>query len=279
MEKPQSYHDPGRPLMLYEQSMGVRRKFIRKVYLILSVQLLVTGVISGILYSWLTDPKQSSPSNSYPVHRLDGSENSQVDGSNNIFAARVLSDFGRRYFLWCLIGGLIGVVCCSFVMCCLSFMVRKAPGNWILLSALTFFMSVLLGAICAKYSVFVILITLGITVVLFIALTLYATFTKTDFTGCGPYLLVFFLVIIIFSFVFGIISGALGNPGTIKLVHTIVSFCFVLLFSMYIVYETQKIMGGKRQEYSVDDYVIVAIGLYMDVVNLFLSLLGLVGDS
>jgi len=51
-----------------------------------------------------------------------------------------------------------------------------------------------------------------------------------------------------------------------------------LLFSAYLVYDTQLIMGGNHaNEFSVDDYVFAALNVYLDLVNLFLNLLELFG--
>lgn len=53
-----------------------------------------------------------------------------------------------------------------------------------------------------------------------------------------------------------------------------------VLFSFYIVYDTQLIVGGqhKKHEYSIDDYAFAALSLYMDVINLFLMILSLFGS-
>ena len=53
------------------------------------------------------------------------------------------------------------------------------------------------------------------------------------------------------------------------------------VFSAFIVYDTQLICGGKHRTYqfSVDDYVLAALSLYIDVVQLFLFLLSLLGGG
>lgn len=53
-----------------------------------------------------------------------------------------------------------------------------------------------------------------------------------------------------------------------------------LLFSFYIVYDTQLICGGKhsRHRFAVDEYCFAALNLYMDIINLFLHLLRIMGD-
>ena len=53
-----------------------------------------------------------------------------------------------------------------------------------------------------------------------------------------------------------------------------------LLFSVYLIFDTQMIIGGKRDyELSVDDYVPAAISLYIDIVQLFIYILQLFGEQ
>ena len=51
-----------------------------------------------------------------------------------------------------------------------------------------------------------------------------------------------------------------------------------LIFSLYIVYDTQLMMGGKHK-YSIspEEYIFASLSLYLDIVNLFLYLLMIVG--
>ena len=55
----------------------------------------------------------------------------------------------------------------------------------------------------------------------------------------------------------------------------------VVVFSLYLVYDIQLVIGGRHKKYQfgVDDYVFAALNLYLDVVNLFLCILALVGGS
>ena len=50
-----------------------------------------------------------------------------------------------------------------------------------------------------------------------------------------------------------------------------------LLFSMFLVYDTQRIMGGKKYSISPEEHVIAAVQLYVDVVYIFLAVLNLGG--
>ncbi len=53
-----------------------------------------------------------------------------------------------------------------------------------------------------------------------------------------------------------------------------------LLFSFFIVYDTQLIVGGQNRKYelAVDDYMAGAISLYLDIINMFIMFLSIFGD-
>ena len=62
-----------------------------------------------------------------------------------------------------------------------------------------------------------------------------------------------------------------------KLSHMIYGALAALIFSGYIVYDTDNII----KRYTYDEYVWAAVSLYLDIINLFLALLTLfsTGDS
>ena len=114
------------------------------------------------------------------------------------------------------------------------------------------------------------------TAAIVLALTLYAVFTKTDFTACGGIICVIgaaFLMFGLFSFLFG---------PTLHLIYCIIG---VVIFGVYLIFDTQYIVGGKNRRFTIDkeDYIIGAIILYLDIINIFMYLLqilaALKGDS
>ena len=51
-----------------------------------------------------------------------------------------------------------------------------------------------------------------------------------------------------------------------------------LIFSLYIVYDTQLMMGGKHKySLSPEEYIFAALNIYLDVINLFRYILLIVG--
>merc|ERR1712244_171859 len=95
----------------------------------------------------------------------------------------------------------------------------------------------------------------------------------------GPYLMAALLALISFSFVMMLYSMITGSPidGSIR---TLYSLAGVVIFSLFIIYDTQLIVGGthKKHQFTVDDYVFAALNIYLDIINLFLMLLELMGD-
>jgi len=99
------------------------------------------------------------------------------------------------------------------------------------------------------------------------ALTLYACTTKSDLTyyggalficGCG------LLMLILFSLFF---------PS--RLLEIIICVACIVLFGFYLIYDTQLITGGRRYELDIDDYIIGALIIYIDIIVLFLRILEL----
>ena len=53
-----------------------------------------------------------------------------------------------------------------------------------------------------------------------------------------------------------------------------------LVFSLYLVYDTQLMLGGKHKyALSPEEYIFAALNLYLDIINLFLYLLSIFGGG
>ena len=51
----------------------------------------------------------------------------------------------------------------------------------------------------------------------------------------------------------------------------------IIVYSLYIIYDTQLILGQFGLKYKIDDYVIAALNLYIDIIYLFIKILEIVG--
>jgi FtsH-binding integral membrane protein len=105
------------------------------------------------------------------------------------------------------------------------------------------------------------------------SLTLFATRTSYDVTKTFyPYLIAVTVAMVgagLFLMLFPSDAGSM--------VYAAIG---AVLFSVYIVFDTQMIVGGKSEmQYSVEDYVPATIALYIDIVSLFIYMLQLFGEQ
>ena len=157
-----------------ESCVTIRIAFLRKVYLLLSLQLLWTIVLCVLFYcipSWKEFAETS-------------------------LAAMIVSI----------------VLTFVFLGLCIYFQ-RKHPWNLVLLTCFTLCIGYSVAITVGRYSVLVIMESLVITAAIFLSLTVYTLTSKRDFTGWGPALsvvlmgLVFTMIVQLFlAFVFGIRS-------------------------------------------------------------------------
>jgi modulator of FtsH protease len=108
--------------------------------------------------------------------------------------------------------------------------------------------------------------TFLMTSVAFGGISLYAVKTNRDFSYIGGFLFAALLILI----VGGIANIFLQN----QTFHLILSGIGALIFSIYILYDTQNILKG-----SYESEVDAAVSLYLDFINLFLSLLNITNSS
>ncbi len=105
-----------------------------------------------------------------------------------------------------------------------------------------------------------------------IALTLFACFTNLDFVILGPLLALVLSLAVMMSMIFIF-------AFQFRLWHSIYCGLGVIFYSIYLIMDTQLIMGGKRYEVEIDDYILGAIILYTDIIMIFLYLLKLFGSK
>jgi len=148
---------------------------------------------------------------------------------------------------------------------------KKFPTNYIVLFSFTIFESILLTLACSKFPVKYILMAGALTTAITLALTIYAWTTKTDFTTLGASL---FVALMGLCFV-----GLLGYFINLPFLHLVYNYLGVVLFSIYLIYDTQLIVGKHSHSLSEDDYVVAVIVLYLDILNLFLHILEILGSD
>jgi len=215
---------------------AVRRGFIRKVYGLLGVQLLITMAIIALF----------------------------------TFSPKVkLYSMRNPWLYWTAFGvmltTMLAMVCCEGAR-------RKAPTNYVFLGLFTLAEGFMLGTVTAHFDAESVFIAVGICAGVTLALTLFAFQTKYDFTTCGGMLCAMLVCLMIAGICVAIWPGKYAIIGY--------GVAGALIFSLYIVYDTQLMMGGSHK-YSLDpeEYVFAALNLYLDIINLFMYILMIVGAS
>ena len=161
-------------------------------------------------------------------------------------------------------------LCVTIFVCimfsCFTQVARRVPINYILLFSFTLSMSFYCLIFCAFFNPLHVIAALILTLFATIGLTVYAMRTTTDFTFLGGILFCFsFVIFITIIFYFFIKVTALWL------------MLGVMCYSLYLIYDTQLIMGNIGISYGIDDYCLAALNLYIDIIYLFIKILEIIG--
>jgi len=117
-----------------------------------------------------------------------------------------------------------------------------------------------------------VLLAVGITAFICFSLTVFSFQTKFDMTAKNGIL---FVCLMVFS-LFGLLMIFLPRGRTMMLIYACLG---ALLFSAYLVYDTQLMMGGNHK-YSIspEEYIFAALNIYLDIVHIFTYILSIVGS-
>ncbi|MEM9301277.1 MAG: Bax inhibitor-1/YccA family protein [Pseudomonadota bacterium] len=157
-----------------------------------------------------------------------------------------------------------------FALLFLTSWLRNSAWGILSVFALTGFMGLTLGPLLNAYMNFlsngseIIMLALGGTGVIFLAMSGIALTTKRDFSGMGKFLFIGILV----AFIAALANIFLQIPA----LSLAVSSMFMLLMAGLILYETQQIARGGET-----NYIMATVTLYVSIYNLFTSLLHLLG--
>ncbi|WQY70785.1 Bax inhibitor-1/YccA family protein [Helicobacter pylori] len=146
---------------------------------------------------------------------------------------------------------------------------KSKPGlNLFMLFAFTSLSGVtlvpLLGMVIAKAGLGAIWQALGMTTIVFGLMSVYALKTKNDLANMGKMLFIALIVVVVCS----LINLFLGSP----MFQVVIAGVSAILFSLYIAYDTQNIVKGMY-----DSPIDAAVSLYLDFLNVFISILQIIG--
>ncbi|KAL2485892.1 Bax inhibitor-1 family protein [Abeliophyllum distichum] len=215
------------PMML--ESPELRWSFIRKIYSIVTIQLLLTIAIASVVVS--------IP----PV---------------SVF----FTTTGAGLALY-----IVLIITPFIVLCPLYYYYQRHPVNYLLLGLFTVSLAFAVGLTCAFTSGKVILESVILTAAVVVSLTLYTFWAAKkgyDFNFLGPFLFGAIVVLMLFALIQ--IIFPLGR------VSVMIYGCLAsIIFCGYIIYDTDNLI----KRYTYDEYIWAAVALYLDIINLFLSLL------
>ena len=147
-----------------------------------------------------------------------------------------------------------------------SFAARKPGLNMVALFSFTTVSGLTLGPLLYQVGPSIAAEAFALTAITFAGLSMYVVVSKKDFSFMSGFLMTGLIVLVV---------GGLLNMFFIQsgMMHFVMSGASVLLFSGFILYDTSNIM----RYYGTDEYVSATLALYLDVLNLFIALLSILG--
>lgn len=200
----------------------VRMAFIRKVYGLLSIQLLLTVIVASICL--FTPPVKEF------IHAND-------------------------WLLMIAFFGSIGLLIALHVKR------LETPTNFILLAAFTVVEAYTIGVVVSFYSQAIVIQALILTLIVVGCLTAYTFQTKRDYSSMYSGLFAGLCILLV--------AGVMQLFFHSTILELVISIAGALLFSLFIVFDTQMLM----QTLSPEEYILATINLYLDIINLFLHIL------
>lgn len=194
----------------------------------------------------------------------------QLIFTSALIALFVLNNDTKMYFAksqgWMFLGFLIFFIS-YLVLVCVESARRTAPMNFILLSVMTFGYGMVAAVVSCRYNTTTVMAAFLATGLSCLLIAVFAKSTTIDITNCGTTLCWLGLAHIFIGLILVLIFG----PG--KMTSLIMAVCGALLCSIYLMFDLQLIMGGRKCELSPEEYILGAVMLYVDIVQLFIYML------
>ncbi|KAG7273704.1 hypothetical protein CRUP_003532 [Coryphaenoides rupestris] len=151
---------------------------------------------------------------------------------------------------------MLGVVLVlSIVLSCCGNLRRRVPLNFMALGLFTMAEGAMLGSLAVFFNAEAVLWAIGATAL-------------WDFTAARGSLWAFCWTLVAFALLCGIMRS--------QYLYIVYACLGTLLFSCYLVVDTQMMLGKNKYSLSPEEYVFAALNLYVDIVTLFLLLLNLI---
>ncbi|XP_030634478.1 fas apoptotic inhibitory molecule 2b [Chanos chanos] len=218
---------------------NIRRVFIRKVYAILMMQLLVTvAIVAVFTYS----------------------------DAVRFYLYTHPALYSTSYLLFFIT--YITLACCGDLR-------RQFPWNLILLTIFTLSMACMMGFVSSFYNTKSVLLCIGITAIVCLCVTIFSFQTKVDITSFQGLLFILCMVMLFC----GLVMGFVVPFGYVPWLHAIYATIGAIVFTMFLAFDTQLLMGNKDYAMSPEEYIFATLSLYLDIIYLFSFLLQLFGGG
>lgn len=219
---------------------SIRNAFVSKVYAILSAQLAFTAILIGIFVS-----------------------NQEIRYT-----------FGRQPG-WMFLG--MGIFIITYlILACVESARRSFPLNFFLLAIMTFGYAFVAAVASCHYRIDTVLYAAIATAISTLLITLLAKSSKFDITSCGTTLCILGLAHCVIGSIMAITLTLMGYGNLASLLLAISG---AFLVSLYLLFDTQLILGGRKAELSPEEYILAAILLYVDIIQLFIYLLEIINKA
>ncbi|XP_063741548.1 protein lifeguard 1-like, partial [Eleginops maclovinus] len=208
----------------------VRRAFVRKVFSILTLQLLFTfSVVCVFTFS-------------------------------SVVKEAVQNSLGAY------LSSIIIFLVVSFALSCSRGFSRRHPWNILGLAVVTLSLSYMVGTIASFHDTSAVVITMGATLAITVAVIAFSAQTRYDFTMCYGVLLILAVDLIMFGFFSTFYYSYLAD---------VAYGCFgALLYSLFLMVDCQLMMGTMSYRLDPEEYIYAALNIYLDIMLIFLYLLG-----
>jgi len=145
---------------------------------------------------------------------------------------------------------------------------ESSTGVYVLLG-FTFFMGIMLSRMIAmvlgfKNGTELVMMAFGGTAGVFFCMASLATVIKRDLSGMGKWLFVGAMVLMVGSIINLFVGSSAGM--------VVISMLAIGIFSAYMLYDVKQVIDGGET-----NYITATLTLYMDIINVFQSLLALLG--
>ncbi|CAJ1072836.1 protein lifeguard 1 [Xyrichtys novacula] len=227
-EAPPDTTEPETPSPFEDKT--VRRAFVRKVFCIVTLMLLFTFSVV-CLFTFSTTVKKTVQDN-----------------------------------WWIYLTSIVLFLIVAISLSCCKSLRRRYPWNIVALVLITVSISVMVGTVASFYDTSAVVITMGATLAISVAIIVFSMQTRIDFTFCYGFL----LVLLVDFFMFGIFCSFYYSH-----VADIGYGCLgALLFSLFLMIDVQLLTGSMSHRADPEEYIYAALIIYLDIVLIFLYLMG-----